>query len=211
MHSLFQSNYSFTAGKVLNFVLYEVMDDETLDNFGDEGFDISSAILTDQRPEDNDNNGDNDSSGGSSPDESESPNDKPDSEETAESTAEGLAAAKKEMKDLHKDHKNDRNKDGKKKEGTRGRPLRIPKGWTVRPRAQTRGPRPKCKGCDNKINYDALVIRHKFRAHEKHKHDTTDQFHGSLECLRKMSPNHLSQFRSMKWTHKEVAKLAKQV
>ena len=204
MHSLGASNCSFMVGKNLDFLLYECLNNNLeKDTFGNPNFDLSTVILTDQSPQP-DISETNDNLSTTSPS-----SDQEDKQLTQESISQGLQETKDEVsKKKNEKPKEKTEKQKHKRESKRkSRPIRIPMGFSVRVKNQTKGPRPTCKGCGIEIGYSELCIRHKYTKYGN-KFPTTEQFHGNARCLE----NGLDELRQLefckkKWTNKVLLKV----
>ena len=96
----------------------------------------------------------------------------------------------------------------KKPEGESVREARIPLGFSLRQSTQKRGQKPKCKGCGLLIDYADACIRHKHREKVHYKRDTIDQYLCTVECVSKMSNEHLRLFVKKKWVQPVVKSVA---
>ncbi len=236
MHPLNQDSYSFmTANKSLNFLLYEVINATITENFGDVNLDL---IHTDQtlnihphnrnNEEDGNNNSSDDNDNDNKKDDDDNDDDNDDAAfladdywennagETQESILEGLEKTRKDAQKLHKNSKQKKTtsaseKEKEKSKKTTPRKERIPKGFSVRKKVQTRGPKPICKSCGMQIEYDDICIRHSYKERDHYRYVTVDQYHGRAHCLKKMSRAKLIDFKNKRWTDKTVLDLLQEL
>ena len=114
------------------------------------------------------------------------------------------------LKGLHEEYEERREKE--KRDRRRSMPIRIPAGFSLREREQTRGTKPKCQGCGETIEYSDSCIRHKYRSKKGHKYDKTAQYHCTVDCLSRMKPkSHLIQFIEKKWSQRQVVNVVREL
>ena len=63
---------------------------------------------------------------------------------------------------------------------------RIPGGFSIRTHSQISGPRPKCKGCSQEIDYNDACIRNNHKKESNHVFLTVDSYHCEALCLEKL-------------------------